>query len=46
MFALPPAVACFVLVQVYPDLIHMVMDNRQIAEMERMYDPPPRAPRA
>ena len=38
MFALP-AVACFVLVQVYPDLIHMLMDNRQIAEMERMYDP-------
>ncbi len=38
MFALP-AVACFVLVQVYPDLIHMLMDNRQIAEMERINDP-------
>jgi len=38
MFALP-ALACFVLVQVYPDLIHMLMDNRQIAAMERMYDP-------
>ena len=38
MFALP-AVGCFVLVQVHPDLIHQLMDNRQIAEMERMYDP-------
>ena len=38
MFALP-AIACFVLVQVYPDLIHTLMDNRQIAAMERMYDP-------
>ncbi|WP_445012547.1 hypothetical protein, partial [Enterobacter hormaechei] len=38
MFALP-AIACFVLAQVYPDLIHTLMDNRQIAAMERMYDP-------
>ncbi|MGM3213260.1 hypothetical protein ACS229_26400, partial [Klebsiella pneumoniae] len=29
MFALP-TVACFVLVQLYPDLIHQLMDNRQI----------------
>ncbi|MCR8714158.1 stage II sporulation protein M [Stenotrophomonas indicatrix] len=38
MFAVP-ALACFVLVQVYPDSIHLLMDNGQIAEMERMYDP-------
>jgi len=38
MFAVP-ALACFVLVQVYPDTLHLLMDNGQIAQMERMYDP-------
>ncbi|MBK0053437.1 stage II sporulation protein M [Stenotrophomonas sp. S39] len=38
MFAVP-ALACFVVVQLYPDSVHLLMDNSQIAEMERMYDP-------
>ncbi|WMJ70909.1 stage II sporulation protein M [Stenotrophomonas sp. 24(2023)] len=38
LFAVP-LVASFVLVQRHPDLIHALMDNARIAEMERMYDP-------
>ncbi|HBS54276.1 MAG TPA: stage II sporulation protein M, partial [Stenotrophomonas sp.] len=38
MFAVP-ALACFAVVQLYPDSVHLLMDNSQIAEMERMYDP-------
>lgn len=38
MFAVP-AIACFVLVQWHPDSVYLLMDNAQIASMERMYDP-------
>ncbi|MEG2805677.1 stage II sporulation protein M [Stenotrophomonas sp.] len=34
-----PLVGSFVLVQFYPDFIHLMMDNAEIAAMERMYDP-------
>ncbi|GAB3066252.1 stage II sporulation protein M [Stenotrophomonas tumulicola] len=38
LFALP-LVASFVLVQLHPGLIHLLMDNARLAQMERMYDP-------
>ena len=38
MFAVP-LIASFVLVQLKPELIHLLMDNARITEMERMYDP-------
>lgn len=34
-----PLVGIFVLLQYKPDLIHMLLDPRQIAQMEKMYDP-------
>lgn len=34
-----PLVGTFALVQWYPQFIHLLMDNTQIAAMERMYDP-------
>lgn len=34
-----PLVGIFVLLQYKPDLIHMLLDARQIAQMEQMYDP-------
>lgn len=34
-----PLVGTFVLVQWYPAFIHLLMDNAEIAAMERMYDP-------
>lgn len=34
-----PLVSLFVLLQYQPELIHMVMDPMQVAQMERMYDP-------
>lgn len=38
LFALP-LVGTFVLVQFKPEVIHLLMDNGRIAELERMYDP-------
>jgi len=38
LFAVP-LVASFVLVQLHPDLIHLLMDSARVAQMERMYDP-------
>ncbi|KAF1012743.1 MAG: hypothetical protein GAK31_03960 [Stenotrophomonas maltophilia] len=38
LFAVP-LVASFVLVQRYPELIHALMDNARIAELERNFDP-------
>lgn len=38
LFAVP-LVASFVLVQVHPELIHLLMDSARVAQMERMYDP-------
>jgi uncharacterized membrane protein SpoIIM required for sporulation len=34
-----PLVTIFVLLQYRPELIHGLLDSRQIAQMERMYDP-------
>ena len=34
-----PLVASFVLVQRYPDLIHLLMSQTAVADLERMYDP-------
>lgn len=34
-----PLVSMFVLLQFYPELIHGLMDPKQIADLERMYDP-------
>ena len=34
-----PLVGIFVLLQYKPDLIHMLLDARQITQMEQMYDP-------
>lgn len=34
-----PLVGIFVLLQYRPELIHALLDSRQIAQMERMYDP-------
>lgn len=38
LFVIPLA-GIFVLLQYKPDLIHMLMDPRQLAQMEKMYDP-------
>lgn len=38
LFVLPLA-GIFVLLQYKPDLIHMLMDPHQVAQLERMYDP-------
>lgn len=38
LFAVP-LVGSFVLVQLKPELIHLLMDNTRIAQMERMYEP-------
>ncbi len=38
LFAVP-LLGSFLLVQWYPDFIHLLMDNREIAAMESMYDP-------
>lgn len=38
LFAVP-LVGSFVLVQLYPDLVHLLMDNARLAQVERMYDP-------
>ena len=34
-----PLVGIFVLLQYKPELIHMLLDPRQVAQMEKMYDP-------
>lgn len=34
-----PLVGIFVLLQYQPELIHLLLDPRQIAQMEKMYDP-------
>ena len=34
-----PLVGIFVLLQYKPELIHMLMDPRELAQMEKMYDP-------
>ena len=34
-----PLVASFVLAQHYPELIHLLMDGAQVAQVEQMYDP-------
>ncbi|MFI8718172.1 stage II sporulation protein M [Stenotrophomonas sp. NPDC077464] len=34
-----PLVGSFALIQWRPELVHLLMDNAQIASMERMYDP-------
>ncbi|MGH8088379.1 MAG: stage II sporulation protein M, partial [Stenotrophomonas sp.] len=34
-----PLVGSFALIQWHPDVVHMLMDNKDIAAMERMYDP-------
>jgi len=34
-----PLVGSFALLQWHPELVHLLMDNAQIASMERMYDP-------
>ena len=38
LFALP-LVGIFVLLQYQPDLVHLLLDPKQIAQMEKMYDP-------
>ena len=38
LFAIP-LLASFIAVQVKPELIHTLMDTRQVAELEAMYDP-------
>lgn len=38
LFALP-LVGIFVLLQYQPELIHLLLDPRQVAQMEKMYDP-------
>ena len=38
LFAVP-LVGSFVLVQLRPDLVHLLMDNARLAQVERMYDP-------
>ena len=34
-----PLVGIFVLLQYQPDLVHLLLDPKQIAQMEKMYDP-------
>lgn len=34
-----PLLASFVLVQLHPDLIHLLLDDAHLAKLERMYDP-------
>ncbi|MCL7715811.1 stage II sporulation protein M [Stenotrophomonas mori] len=38
LFALP-LIGVFVLLQYRPDLVHLLLDPRQVAQMEKMYDP-------
>ncbi|MFK3844627.1 MULTISPECIES: stage II sporulation protein M [Stenotrophomonas] len=38
LFAVP-LVGSFVAVQLRPDLVHLLMDNARLAQVERMYDP-------
>jgi len=38
LFAVP-LIGSFVLVQLRPDLVHLLMDNARLAQVERMYDP-------